>query len=49
MSSLGSEKSIRVIEDILIQGTGATKQRELYESSGNFKNMIQCLKEQFYE
>ena len=49
MSSLGSEKSIRVIEDILMQGTGATKQRELYESSGNFKNMIQCLKEQFYE
>ena len=49
MSSLGSEKSIRIIEDILMQGTGATKQRELYESSGNFKNMIQCLKEQFYE
>ena len=49
MVSLGSIKYIRVIEDILMQGTGATKQRELYESSGNFKNMIQCLKEQFYE
>ena len=49
MVSSGSIKYIRVIEDILMQGTGATKQRELYESSGNFKNMIQCLKEQFYE
>ena len=49
MVSSGSAKYIRVIEDILMQGTGATKQRKLYESSGNFKNMIQCLKEQFYE
>ena len=49
MVSLGSVKYIRIIEDILMQGTGATKQRELYESSGNFKNMIQYLKEQFYE
>ena len=49
MVSSGSIKYIRVIEDILMQGTGATKQRELYESSGNFKNMIQCLKDQFYE
>ena len=49
MVSSGSVKYIRIIEDILMKGTGATKQRELYESSGNFKNMIQCLKEQFYE
>ena len=49
MVSSGSVKSIRVIEDILIQGTGATKQRELYKRSGNFKYMIQSLKEQFYE
>ena len=37
MVSLGSVKYIRIIEDILMQGTGATKQRELYENSGNFK------------
>ena len=37
------------VEEILKQGTGATKQRELYKSSGNFKYMIQSLKEQFYE
>ena len=49
MTSLGSKKYIRVIEEILIQGTGSTKQRELYNSSGNFKYMIQSLKEQFYE
>ena len=49
MVSSGSIKYIRAIEDILMQGTGATKQRGLYESSGNFKNMIQCLKDQFYE
>ena len=49
MVSLGSIKYIRVIEEILKQGTGATKQRELYNNSGNFKYMIQSLKEQFYE
>ena len=49
MTSLGSKKYIRVIEEILKQGTGSTKQRELYKSSGNFKYMIQSLKEQFYE
>ena len=48
-ASLGSKKYIRVIEEILTQGTGSTKQRELYKSSGNFKYMIQSLKEQFYE
>ena len=49
MASLGSKKYIKVIEEILTQGTGSTKQRELYKSSGNFKYMIQSLKEQFYE
>ena len=49
MISLKSIKYIRVVEEILKQGTGATKQRELYKSSGNFKYMIQSLKEQFYE
>ena len=49
MISLKSIKYIKVVEEILKQGTGATKQRELYKSSGNFKYMIQSLKEQFYE
>ena len=49
MVSSGSKKYIRSIEEILSQGTGATKQRELYKKSGNFKYMIQSLKEQFYE
>ena len=49
MISLKSIKYIRVVEEILKQGTGATKQKELYKSSGNFKYMIQSLKEQFYE
>ena len=49
MVSSGSKKYIRSIEEILSQGTGATKQRELYKNSGNFKYMIQSLKEQFYE
>ena len=49
MVSLGLIKYIRVVEEILKQGTGATKQRELYNNSGNFKYMIQSLKEQFYE
>ena len=49
MISLKSIKYIKVVEEILNQGTGATKQRELYKSSGNFKYMIQSLKEQFYE
>jgi len=47
--SLGLKKYIKVIEDILIKGTGATIQRKLYKSSGNFKDMIRSLKDQFYQ
>ena len=47
--SLRLTKYNRIIEEILKQGTGTTKQRELYYSSGNFKYMIQSLKEKFYE
>ena len=49
MISLKTIKYIKVIEEILRQGTGAKKQRELYERSGNFKYMIQSLQEKFYE
>ena len=49
MISLGSAKYIKTIENILIKGTGATKQREYFKNSGNFKHMIRSLKEQFYQ
>ena len=49
MISLGLTKYIKIIEDILNKGTGATTQRILYKNSGNFKYMIQTLKEQFYQ
>ena len=48
MVSLGSTKYIKTIEEILNQGTGATKQRELYNSSNNFEYMLQYLKKIFY-
>ena len=49
MISLGSEKYIKIIENILIKGTGATKQREYYNNLGSFEHMIKSLKEQFYQ
>ena len=49
VSSLGLKKYIKIIEDILINGTGATIQRKLYTSSGNFGHMIWSLKDKFYQ
>ena len=40
---------IRVIEDILIKGTGSNKKREILNTSGSFEFMIRNLKEQFYD
>ena len=48
MVYLGSTKYIKTIQEILNQGTGATKQRELYNSSNNFEYMLQYLKKTFY-
>ena len=48
LTFLGSSKYIKTIQEILIQGTGATKQRELYNSSNNFEYMLQYLKKIFY-
>ena len=48
MVSLGSEKYIKVIEKVLMKGTGATLQRNLFKKSASFENMIKSLKEQFY-
>ena len=48
MITLGLTKYIKIIEDILLNGTGSSTQRQLYESSRNFKYMIKSLKEQFY-
>jgi len=45
---LGSSKYIKIIKEILIQGTGASKQRELYNSSNNYEYMLQYLKKIFY-
>ena len=45
---LGSSKYIKTIQEILNQGTGATKQRKLYNSSNNFEYMLQYLKKLFY-
>jgi len=47
--SLGLTKYFKTIEDILINGTGATIQRKLYNNSGNFEYMIQSLREKFYQ
>ena len=47
--SLGLTKYIKIIEDILINGTGATTQRKLYNSSGSFEHMIRYLREGFYQ
>ena len=47
--SLNLTKYIKIIEDILINGSGSTTQRKLYNSSGNFKYMIRSLREQFYK
>ena len=48
LTLLGSSKYIKTIQEILNQGTGAAKQRELYNSSNNFEYMQQYLKKLFY-
>ena len=47
--SLGSEKYIKIIKEILDKGTGTTRQRELCNNSNNFKYMLQSLKETFHQ
>ena len=49
LNSLGSEKYIKTIEEILNQGTGTTKQRKLYDSSKDFNYMLKSLKDLFYQ
>ena len=49
MVSLGSAKYIKVLDEILSKGDGATIKREMYNSSGSFEHMIRSLKEQFYQ
>ena len=47
MAFLGSVKYIKVLKEILKKGDGATKQREIFYSSGSFEYMIRSLKDQF--
>ena len=49
MVSLGSAKYVKVIEEILIHGTGASKKRDIFKKSGKFEYMIQSMKERFYQ
>ena len=48
MNSLNLTKYIKIIEDILTKGTGASVQRNYYKNSGNFEYMLRTLIEQFY-
>ena len=47
--SLGSKKYINILNKILSEGTGSTKQRKLYNNSKNFRHVLKTLKEQFYQ
>ena len=47
--SLGSKKYINILDKILSEGTGSTKQRKLYNTSKNFEYVLKNLKEQFYQ
>ena len=49
MSSLGSKKYYNVLEEILNNYTGSTKQRDLYNKSKSFENVLKTLKDQFYQ
>ena len=49
MVSLGSAKYVKVIEEILIHGTGASQKRDIFKKSGKFEYMIQSMKERFYQ
>ncbi|HJN84087.1 MAG TPA: YbdK family carboxylate-amine ligase [Candidatus Pelagibacter bacterium] len=48
MLSLGSKKYFKILEGILNDYTGSTKQRNLYNRSKNFQYVIKDLKEKFY-
>ena len=49
MFFLGSKKYFNVLEEILNDCTGSTKQRNLYSKSKNFEYVLKSLKEQFYK
>ena len=48
MLSLGTEKYLYKLEDVLNGSTGSTIQRKLYNKSKDFKKVIKTLIEQFY-
>ena len=49
MISLGSKKFFKILEEILIDSTGSTKQRNLYNKSKKFQYVLKDLKEKFYK
>ena len=49
MISLGSKKYFKILEEILIDSTGSTKQRNLYNKSKKFQYVLKDLKEKFYK
>ena len=49
LSSLGSEKYLSKLEEILNGSTGSTIQRKLYKNSKDYKHVIKTLIEQFYQ
>ena len=49
MISLGSKKYFKILEGILNDSTGSTKQRNLYNKSKNFQYVLKDLKEKFYK
>jgi len=48
MTSLGTEKYLDKLEEVLKGSTGSTIQRNLYEKSKDFKKVIKTLMEKFY-
>ena len=48
MSSLGTEKHLSKLEEVLKGSAGSTIQRNLYKKSKDFKQVIKTLIEQFY-
>ena len=48
MISLGSKKYFKILEEILNDTTGSTKQRNLYNKSKKFQYVLKDLKEKFY-
>ena len=49
MVSLGTVNYIDIIHEILIEGTGTSYQRNVFNKSGSFEYMIQSMLEQFYK